>query len=339
MKFKNIFLIASLVLLTLFYFGGEVFAAESSVVLPAKDYVFNIGGQESTAKLFINDSEYSMISSTELAKIFPFSIEWSHNNHIFLIEEDKYWCFTTNMLTVFTESQINTLETPPILIDNDMYIPLRFIVEELGYFITYCPNHRTYYLSTSLAELNDLSCDKCASQEELIPPVNLPVWGNLHDINDFSVLYEKSHLLGGYYTSLTNSSISRTNNIELATKAIDNMIISPGKTFSFNKAVGQRTTSKGYQAAPIFVGKKVVPGLGGGICQVSSTLYNMALNANLPVLERSPHSLKVAYVPPNLDASVAWGAIDFKFQNNYEYPVRLMAKVVGEYVVTGVFRE
>lgn len=119
-----------------------------------------------------------------------------------------------------------------------------------------------------------------------------------------------------FYT-IYGSGGGRNTNIELAAAAINNYLLFPGELFSFNKAVGPRTVERGYELAPIIVGGSVVPGLGGGICQVSSTLYNAVLEAGLEVVERYPHSLPVGYVPPGRDATVS-DYLDFKFRNNQD---------------------
>lgn len=347
MPYKKLGFILSLALF-IFFYTGEIAGApiplnqiDSSLnykfALP-KEYILNIDGQELSATLFINNFERTMISTTELARVFNCSIDWSDSNQIYVKKDDRYWCFTVNNLTCFSDSDPIIMDTAPVLIDEEIYIPLRYIVQEFGYFITFCPNHSRYFLSSSQLESLELECEKPVPMEELTPPDKLPLWGNLNETEALHNLYTGQKLIAGYYTTLINSSPARTNNIVIAAQAIDNVIIPPGKVFSFNYTVGPRTTSKGYQEAPIFVGEKVVSGVGGGICQVSSTLYNTALAANLPVLERYPHSLRVAYVPTNRDASVSWGAADFKFQNPYDYPVKLMVKVFGKYVVTGVFR-
>ena len=130
-----------------------------------------------------------------------------------------------------------------------------------------------------------------------------------------AVLFEQFTVqLGSYYT-IYGGGGGRNINIELAAASINNYQLFPGELFSFNRAVGRRTIEKGYELAPIIVGGSVVPGLGGGICQVSSTLYNAVLEAGLEVVERYPHSLPVGYVPPGRDATVS-SYLDFKFRNN-----------------------
>lgn len=121
--------------------------------------------------------------------------------------------------------------------------------------------------------------------------------------------------ISSFSTSFSTSTANRINNIELATKAINGIVLMPGETFSFNKIVGRRTAERGYKEAGIIIGDKVESGLGGGICQVSSTLYNAILTANLKAEERRNHTLPLAYVAKGLDATVDWGNIDFKFKN------------------------
>lgn len=132
--------------------------------------------------------------------------------------------------------------------------------------------------------------------------------------------------LGSYSTIYDMSNKNRSNNINLATQKIDGTVILPGETFSYNKIVGQRTIAEGYKEATAYSGGKVVQDVGGGVCQVSSTLYNAALLANLEIVKRSNHSFKTSYVPEGRDATVAWGAIDFQFKNSRSYPIKISAK-------------
>lgn len=123
-------------------------------------------------------------------------------------------------------------------------------------------------------------------------------------------------LLASYTTRFDPTQSERTENVRVATKALDKAIVKPGDTFSFNEIVGERTVESGYKDAYIIVDGKFVPGLGGGICQVSSTLYNAGLLANLSVVQRSNHDLAISYVPLGQDATVAYPDLDLKFNNN-----------------------
>ena len=130
--------------------------------------------------------------------------------------------------------------------------------------------------------------------------------------------------LSTFTTRYDASNYNRSTNIELATKSINGTVIMPGEIFSYNKTIGRTTLEKGYKEGTAYVGGKVVPDVGGGICQVSSTLYNTALLANLEITERSNHLFETSYVSPSRDATVYWGSIDFKFKNTRTYPIKIV---------------
>ena len=125
---------------------------------------------------------------------------------------------------------------------------------------------------------------------------------------------------------------ARTNNLILACRAINGTVLNPGEAFSFNDTVGERTAEKGYASATVYVGSESVEELGGGICQVASTIYDAALYAELEITHREYHQFFVTYVPGGLDATVYYGSVDFGFRNNTDYPIRINAWVEGGYV-------
>ena len=126
-----------------------------------------------------------------------------------------------------------------------------------------------------------------------------------------------------------NSSESRKNNIRLALKSINEKAILPGETFSFNEATGGRGEANGYQKAKIISNGKYVEGTGGGVCQVSTTLYNAALLAGLDIVEVHPHSLTSSYIAPSRDAMVSGSFADLKIKNNFDKPVFISARLVN----------
>ena len=126
-------------------------------------------------------------------------------------------------------------------------------------------------------------------------------------------------------TKLTASNKSRTNNVRLASQFINGTILNPGDEFSYNGVVGERTVSRGFQTAGAYSNGQVIEDVGGGVCQPSSTLYMAVLRADLEVTERHNHSLTVSYTPLGEDATVSWGGPDFKFKNNTDYPVKILA--------------
>ena len=137
------------------------------------------------------------------------------------------------------------------------------------------------------------------------------------------------NLLSSARTTYSTRDRDRTTNLTLAASKINGTVLMPGETFSYNKTVGERTIAAGYKEAPIYVSGQVVDGLGGGICQITTTLYNAVLYANLEVVERSNHQFVPSYAGPSLDATVVYGSIDFKFKNNRNYPIKITCSVSG----------
>lgn len=131
------------------------------------------------------------------------------------------------------------------------------------------------------------------------------------------------------YTGTTDSNKDRDTNLRLACEAINGLILYPGDVFSYNDALGERTTARGYRPGPSYSGNKTVMTVGGGICQVSSALYHCALQAEMTIVLRKNHGFMPAYMPVGLDATVSWGSIDFRFKNTLDYPVRIEAIASG----------
>ena len=130
-------------------------------------------------------------------------------------------------------------------------------------------------------------------------------------------------------TRYTNNS-NRTNNLDLACKAINGTILNPGEIFSFNDVVGERTAAKGYLPATVFVsGGASESELGGGVCQVTSSIYYCSLFLNLEQVHREPHMYVVDYVDLGMDATVYWGSIDYQFKNTLDYPIKIQANIDG----------
>ena len=147
----------------------------------------------------------------------------------------------------------------------------------------------------------------------------------------------RSMRIGRYVTSFNPGNKTRTNNIDLAAKAINNYVIFPGETFSFNKVVGKRTASKGYLKAPVIIRGEFSEDIGGGICQVSSTLFNAVDSAGLKIVQRFSHTRKVPYIPPGRDATVSWYGPDFVFKNTYKEPILIRAKTLGHLLIINLY--
>lgn len=136
-----------------------------------------------------------------------------------------------------------------------------------------------------------------------------------------------------FTTSFKPSDSNRTDNIKIAAKTLTGTVVMPQDVFSMNKTLGPRTEDKGYKDAPVIVNGKLESGLAGGICQVTTTVYNAALLGNFEIVKRRPHALSVAYVAPGRDATISGDVIDFQFKNNYQNPIYIEA-VVGTSTIT-----
>lgn len=157
--------------------------------------------------------------------------------------------------------------------------------------------------------------------------IEVPITESAPNITAEAAVNVDQGVLASYKTHFNASIKGRTTNIVLSAKEIDGVILGPGDRFYFNLIVGQATTERGYQKAMEIVNKEMVEGIGGGICQTSSTLYNAIDKLGLEIIELHHHSLGVSYVPVNRDATIAYGGKDFKFLNNQDFPVMIKAIV------------
>jgi vancomycin resistance protein YoaR len=153
--------------------------------------------------------------------------------------------------------------------------------------------------------------------------VEVPISETAPNVTEKNIKGIDQAVLASYKTTFNSSVAGRTTNIALSSKAINQVILGPGDRFYFNLFVGERSAAKGYQTAMEIVNKELVEGIGGGICQTSSTLYNAVDKAGLEIIELNHHSKAVGYVPLDRDATVSFGGKDFKFRNNKSYPVMI----------------
>lgn len=159
--------------------------------------------------------------------------------------------------------------------------------------------------------------------------IRIPMEYIAPDVLDADAFYRD--LLGSHQTRHTSNE-NRNTNLRLACEALDGTVIEPGKTFSFNQTVGQRTTARGYKSAPADASATGETTLGGGISQVSSTLYYAALLSDLEVTSRRPNTYAPSFIDFGFDAAVSWDLYDFTFRNNLGYPIMIDAEVSGGYV-------
>lgn len=179
----------------------------------------------------------------------------------------------------------------------------------------------------SLVENRILSRNFNTVELEVLESVPRILYDNIKEIND---------VLASFSTTFNTGDKNRTHNIKLACERINNTLLLSGDVFSMNEELGTRTIENGYKDAPVIYKNELVPGAGGGVCQVTTTLYDSVLLSRLQVLERTNHSLPLGYVKPGQDATIAEGYIDFKFMNSREYPVLVNAEVKGKTLLVRV---
>lgn len=172
-------------------------------------------------------------------------------------------------------------------------------------------------------------------EEYRIPLKITPANKTINDIGTEAFPY----LISSFTTRYDASNVNRSQNLAIATAKINGTVLMPGEEFSFNQVVGKRTIEEGYKDAKIYQDGKVVDGLAGGICQISSTLYNAVVQANLEIVERRNHSFTTSYVKAGRDATVVYGVIDFKFKNTRTYPIKIEGTVnsgIAEFNIHGI---
>lgn len=167
-------------------------------------------------------------------------------------------------------------------------------------------------------------------------PIVIPVTNPKPDIMEEDLMMIED-LMGEYRTTFNKDVKGRAENIRLAVKSINGTLLMPGEEFSFNESTGPRSVEEGYKEAPVIVNGELVPGIGGGICQVSTTLYQAALRSDVEITARRNHGLPVGYVPLGYDATVAYDYIDFKFKNNKEYPIYIESFIEGNQVFVKIY--
>lgn len=137
--------------------------------------------------------------------------------------------------------------------------------------------------------------------------------------------FSAHRLINAFRTTLPNPILQEEHNVGVAADYLAGSVILPGEIFSLNRAIGPRTQERGFGKGPVYLDGQIKATIGGGICKIASTLYNVVVFSDLLLVERHPHSMLVPYVPPGRDATVVWGAKDFRFRNNKKAPVIIWA--------------
>lgn len=162
-------------------------------------------------------------------------------------------------------------------------------------------------------------------------------WDNEPAFQQAVVKYQVPVRLAAYRATLKDPLPGEGENIALAARKLAGTVVSPGKVFSQNAALGPYTRDKGYRPGPTYQGDQFITTVGGGVCKIASLLYNLATLSDMEVVMRYPHSMTVPYVPPGQDATVYYGVKDFRFRNNTDMPLLLWAQRVDNTVYMAVY--
>lgn len=196
------------------------------------------------------------------------------------------------------------------------------------------PGHSGRLIDIEQLELNIKESLLAGSQSPIdLKLIEVPPVRTTEEVQSMGV----DTLLGMFSTQFDPSKVNRAYNVSVAAAALDGLTVSPQEVISFNEVVGPRSTEAGYKNAPVIINNEMVDGLGGGVCQVSTTLYNAVLLANLEVIERTNHSIPITYIPIGRDATVVFDAIDFKFKNNTDYWLYIQSYVKGGTLTIKIF--
>ncbi len=284
------------------------------------------------------------------------------NKTIYLIYEDKKWPLTLDTIDfrldfdatldyaynigrkgsiIHRLKTINAINNKPINLiisakydKNQLVEKLSFIkkdIDFLGISSTYNYNYgKINYTSDVVGRKLDVDINKKLIETHLLnrnfEDIHLIVQPVKPSIT-ISDVKELEYVLASYTTKFNVNNYSRAYNIKLACQKINNYLLLPGEEFSMDLALGPRTTAHGFMEAPIIMKNSVIQGTGGGVCQVTSTLYNAVLLSMLQVTNRINHSIVLNYVPPGQDATISEGYIDFKFKNNRDYTICIVVEL------------
>lgn len=331
---------AGLIMLCCFIFAGGTCLGAPPIPASSENQVqLVVDGSllELNHPIFIFNGR-AMISLSALAATFECEA-FAQPGEIKITSRDTFITMFPGRTDYLVNSETRQSDTAPLITETgEIYIPLRLFAQENSYDVSYDPY-------TSKLFVQSLEYSQSHPLPSISPPPSPPPaaefqpagnWGPITGI--IPAFSESDEIIAGYFTRLINSPPGRTANIALSCASINGKILQPGELFSFNQTVGVRTPEAGYQTAAIFAGKKVIKGIGGGICQTATTLYNLALEAGLQVIERHPHSLKVVYAASGRDATVSWGTADLRFTNTLDFPVKILCKVQGDLVMTALVR-
>lgn len=260
------------------------------------------------------------LPAKELVKAFRIDSKWYSRENAFALSANNIFAAVSprrQNLVISKHNRLYNSTCPTVDKNGSLQLPIS-ILENLN--IKTSKDSTIYYVyPSSIKHVYEKSLDNFVKKTNLY-------------------LTNKPKIMSQYTTYFNSGNKNRTTNIYQSSAYINGLIIPPGQTFSFNKIVGPRSASTGYKKAIIFFKNEKTEDYGGGICQVSSTIYNAVYRSKLTVLQRKSHSLDITYVPKGMDATVSYGYIDFVFKNNKPYPILLNSEPQGNRLTVKISR-
>lgn len=281
--------------------------------------------------LYIDEDGQTMVCLRDVVMLFSCYLEYQEKGLLFLHHLDQEQCYSPEQYLCMGDIGNYT----PLQRLDAVYLPLKDAAAGFDYHLVYKDQGPVFYLVSpgfKKAHPDFLAPPEEEEKEQPSSLKDLPNWGPLNA--ELANCWPGERIIGAYYTKLINSPEGRTNNIVLSCAKINGTVLQSGEVLSFNRTVGKRTIQAGYKEAKIFVGQTVQNGLGGGICQTSTTLYNAGLQAGMKIIERHRHTLPVSYCASGQDATVSWGGADLKIKNTLGRPVKVRCCVNGDLVMT-----
>lgn len=273
---------------------------------------------------FIDENRRTHIPIRFVAEEMGAEVIWDKEENTVAVEdEERTVRFFIGEREYTINGETKEMDTSPVIIDERATIPLRFVANALGLGIGWHCEARTAALWTE--EKKELKPE--SEVVEAIPDYferELSRLGIREKISSYSTQYDPT--VEG-----------RATNIGVAAEHIDGSILAPGEEFSMNETAGPYNRARGFQPAPVFRDGEVITGIGGGVCQISSTLYNAALLAGLEVTERHSHSLPVWYLPLGKDASISYGIADLRFANGLSNHVYIQMEAADGVLTADVY--
>jgi len=163
------------------------------------------------------------------------------------------------------------------------------------------------------------------------------MWEDDKNFQELCAKYKASLRMAAFQTTLPDPLPGEKYNVALAADMLAGTVVNPGEIFSLNLTIGPYTSERGFKEGPTYSGTQVVKTVGGGVCKIATTMYNVAILANLKIVERRAHGMLVPYVPPGQDATVSYGNQDFKFQNDTEHPIIIWADTKGNTLYAAIY--